>query len=95
MKNFLVRLTSRKFLLAVASFCTFMANKQYTEAMGVVVAYVAAEGFSDTAQRYQAEKTKQAEKVLEDTKIQFGELGGAAGGVDRGSLVPGSEVPSE
>ena len=33
------RLLSRKFLLAVGTFLVFIANEQYTEAMGVVIAY--------------------------------------------------------
>lgn len=42
------RLTSRKFLLAVGAFFTFVANKQYTEAAAVISAYIATEGYIDS-----------------------------------------------
>ncbi len=48
MKDFLVRLTSRKFLLAVGAVITLVANKQYTEAAAVVGAYLASEGYIDS-----------------------------------------------
>jgi hypothetical protein len=48
------RLTSRKLWLAVAAFIVFVANGQYTEAVAVVVAYLAAEGAADAAGRLKA-----------------------------------------
>lgn len=45
------RLKSRKFWLAVSSFITFTALKQYTEAMGVVLAYLGVQGYTDAKQR--------------------------------------------
>lgn len=47
MRKLLVKLTSRKFLLALGSFITLIANKQFTEAVVVVTAYLAAEGVLD------------------------------------------------
>lgn len=41
------RLTSRKFLLCVVGAIGLASQKQYTEAMGLVIAYVAAEGWVD------------------------------------------------
>lgn len=45
------RLTSRKLWLAVAAFITFALNDQWTEAMGIIVAYIGAEGVADAAGR--------------------------------------------
>lgn len=39
MKTFLLSLLSRKFLLALGAFITFIANRQYPEALGVVLGY--------------------------------------------------------
>lgn len=41
------RLTSRKFLLAIAAFATFCAQKQYVAAAGVVAAYLGIQGAAD------------------------------------------------
>lgn len=92
MKDLLKRLTSRKFLLTVAAGLTFYANGQYTELAATIIAYLTAEGGADIAQRYQAERTKQANAVLEDTKIQYGDLPGTIS-PDRGNVVPGSQLP--
>ncbi len=48
MKNFIAKLGSRKFLLAVGAVITMVANKQYTEAAAVAAAYMAAEGYIDS-----------------------------------------------
>jgi hypothetical protein len=47
MSDFLNRLTSRKFLLAVAAFLTAVANNEWNAAIAVVVAYIAGEGYVD------------------------------------------------
>lgn len=47
MKHALARFTSRKFWLAVGSFIVLVSNNQYTEAMGVVLAYLGVEGLHD------------------------------------------------
>lgn len=52
MKNLLIRLTSRKFLLALAAIITFYVNQQWSELMATVIAYVAAEGTADAARAY-------------------------------------------
>jgi hypothetical protein len=46
-QGFVRRLTSRKFLLAVAAFATFCAEKQYVAAAGVVAAYLGVQGVTD------------------------------------------------
>lgn len=47
MSEFLKRLTSRKFLLTLGSFITFIALGQYVEAVGVVLGFLGVEGFKD------------------------------------------------
>jgi hypothetical protein len=42
MKKFLQSLLSRKLWLAIGAFITFVANGQYTEAMGIAIAYFGA-----------------------------------------------------
>ena len=51
MKTFARSLLTRKFLLALGAFITLCANGQYTEAVGVVSAYILAEGAADTVSR--------------------------------------------
>lgn len=51
MKYFLLSLLSRKFLLAMGTFLVFIANNQYNEALGVVLAYIGLEGAADVATR--------------------------------------------
>lgn len=47
MNDIVSRLSSRKLWLALGSFIVFIANKQYTEAMGVILAYIGVEGAKD------------------------------------------------
>lgn len=100
MKKFLAdliqRLTSRKFLLAVSAAALLAANKQWNELVGVVIAYIGAEGIGDAAQRFSEPKAQAAQANLDETKLQI--LGAEAlpdTGVDRSTLVPGngSDVP--
>lgn len=56
MKDFIKRLTSRKFLLTVAAAVNFYANKQYTEMALVVLAYLGVEGGSDIVATYAQNK---------------------------------------
>lgn len=46
------RLKSRKLWLAIGAFITFVANNQWSEAMGVVIAYLGLQGVQDTAKVY-------------------------------------------
>lgn len=50
-KGFLQSVLSRKFLLALGAFITFMATNNPTEALGAVGLFVAAEGTADVLQR--------------------------------------------
>lgn len=45
--DFLKRLTSRKFLLAVAAFITAVANGEVVAAVSVVLGYLGVEGATD------------------------------------------------
>ncbi len=47
MHDFLLRLTSRKFLLAVSSITALLAAKQYPEAITVVLGYLGVEAAID------------------------------------------------
>jgi hypothetical protein len=47
MDGLIRRLTSRKFLLAVAAFATFCASKQYVAAASVIAAYLGVQGATD------------------------------------------------
>lgn len=60
MKQFLLGLLSRKFLLALGTFLVLIANGQYTEAVAIVIAYVGVEGAADFKSR-----SKQVEPVVQ------------------------------
>lgn len=47
MQGIVRRLTSRKFLLTVAAFATFCAQKEYVAAAGVIAAYLGVQGVTD------------------------------------------------
>lgn len=63
-KDFLTRLTSRKFLIAVGTMATLAANKQWTEFTAAGITYVIAEGGTDAARAYK--EAKQAINTLPD-----------------------------
>lgn len=46
------RLVSRKLWLAVVAFITFVLNKQYPEAMAVIIGYTTIQGAADIVDRY-------------------------------------------
>jgi len=52
-KTFAKSLLSRKFLLALGSTATLIANKQYTEAVAVVLGFLGVEGYADVVSRKQ------------------------------------------
>lgn len=52
-KTFAKSLLSRKFLLTVGSCATLIANKQYTEAVAVVLGFLGVEGYADAVSRKQ------------------------------------------
>jgi hypothetical protein len=47
MKGFLLRLTSRKFLLTLAGFITAVANEEWVAAVTIVLGYLGVEGAND------------------------------------------------
>ena len=93
--KFLARFTSRKFLLVLAVLglvaTSTLSPEELDKVVAVVIAFIGAEGLADTAQRFQAEKTKQTENVLKDTAIQFNALDDPSG-VDRGTIVSGNDI---
>jgi hypothetical protein len=72
MKDFVSRLSSRKFLLAVASLITLYANKQWHMFAVTAAGYMAAEGAPDIVSRYSqgkvdlAKVSKEAQQLLSD-----------------------------
>ena len=69
MKDFLKRLTSRKFLLTVAAALTFYANGQYTELAGTVITYLLAEGGADVVGSYANNKYAVPAKLDQQTQL--------------------------
>lgn len=57
MNELLKRLSSRTFWIAIASFIGLMANDQYNEAAGVVIAYILAEKGKDAVEVAKGLKT--------------------------------------
>lgn len=51
MKQFLLSLLSRKFLLALGTALVFTANGAYGEAVAVVLGYIGVEGAADAVSR--------------------------------------------
>lgn len=51
MKQFLLSLLSRKFLLALGTALVFIANGAYTEAVTVVLGFLGVEGAADAVAR--------------------------------------------
>jgi hypothetical protein len=47
MQGIVRRLTSRKFLLTVAAFATFCAQREYVAAAAVIAAYLGVQGVTD------------------------------------------------
>lgn len=62
-KEFLKRLTSRKFLLALGAFLTAVANNEWMVAMAVVLGYLGVEGANDVV------KTRNNTKNTEDEYV--------------------------
>lgn len=51
MREFIQRLSSRKFLLAVSAFTGFLATREYDQAVIVVLGYLGVEGYADARSR--------------------------------------------
>jgi len=52
MRQFLLSLLSRKFLLAVGTSLVFIANGAYTEAVAVILGFLGVEGAADAVTRH-------------------------------------------
>lgn len=70
MKNFFLRLTSRKFLLTLAAALILVANERWAELVVLISGYMGIEGIGDAADRVAAQKTKQVELVQETQKAR-------------------------
>ena len=94
--EFIVRLTSRKFLVAIGGIVLIatgvLTSDQVNQVLGLIVAYITAEGAADVADRYSSNKAAAAQASLQETQLQLGELG-TGGGVDRSTVVAGSDIP--
>ena len=51
MAEFIQRLSSRKFLLALSAFAGFLATGEYDQAVVVVLGYLGVEGYADAKAR--------------------------------------------
>lgn len=47
MKEFIARLTSRKFLLALGGVITAIANEEWAAAVAIILGYIGVEGAND------------------------------------------------
>ena len=73
MKRFLKSLLSRKFLIALGSFITLTAQGAYTEAVGVVIAYISAEGYADVKERAGTAEIEKRKAEIELVKAEYAE----------------------
>lgn len=90
--DFIKRLSSRKFIVtlgAIAAVITF--PDQAGDIVTLTVAFVGAEGIGDAAERYQTQKTTQAETQLKAIQTEQGMLD-IPMDVDRSQVVPGSAL---
>lgn len=96
--DFIARLTSRKFMIAIggiALIATGMLNTdQINQVVALIIAFITAEGVGDAADRFTANKATAAKAQLEETALQFSDLG-TAGAVDRSTVVAGSDIPMQ
>ncbi len=72
MKDFVKRLTSRKFLLTIAACITFYVNGQYTELAATLITYMIAQGSSDAVSEYSKGKQAVAEVKKETALVESG-----------------------
>lgn len=71
MKQFLKRLTSRKFLLAVAACLVFYANKEYTQLLATILTYIGVEGAIDVTQARNKPQAPITAGVVSDPNTLF------------------------
>lgn len=69
MKDFIKRLSSRKFLLAVAASLVFYTNKQYAELAATILAYLGVEGGADIVRGYANNKYAVPATIDQQTQL--------------------------
>lgn len=93
LKDIFLRMTSRKFLLTVASALILVANQEWAYLVVLISGYMGIEGVGDAAERVASQKTKQAELSIaaEAAKKQSDmmALPNAPADVDLSRVVPG------
>lgn len=92
MKNFLLRLTSRKFLLTLAAALILVANERWAELVVLISGYMGIEGIGDAADRVAAQKTKQVELVQETQKARVTAFEEDDDDVDLTIINPGNQA---
>jgi hypothetical protein len=92
MKNFFLRLTSRKFLLTLAAALILVANEQWTELVILVSGYMGIEGIGDAADRVAAQKTKQVELVQATQQAKIETFNEDDDDIDLTVINPGSQT---
>lgn len=95
MKDFLLRLTSRKFIITVAGITivvtvSLSADVQ-TTLVALIGAYLASEGAGDVVDRFQSQKTEQSKLDFKKEQIVSGVLDPVS--VDKSTIVAGEDVP--
>jgi hypothetical protein len=91
-KDFITRLTSRKFLIALGTMATLAANKQWTEFTAAGITYVVAEGGTDAARAYK--EAKQLATQLPDISNLNDLMGMDDEPVDKSVVTPGVIPPT-
>lgn len=90
MHEIVSRLSSRKFILVVAPIVTAAAGLLTADQLELItpliLAFLAAEGAADTAERWQSEKTKQSQIDLTQSRIISGDYDDP---IDRSEVVAG------
>lgn len=71
MKQFLLSLLSRKFLLALGTVLIMVANGQYTEAVAVVIGYIGVEGAADYKSRSEKVDPVVQAPVVSDSEMVY------------------------
>jgi hypothetical protein len=90
MKDFIKRLSSRKFLLAVAAMITAAANQQWHVFAATAFAYLGSEGLGDAVGRFSDAKYAQ---IAKDAQQLLSDLGGEDD-VDKGVITSGVVPPT-
>lgn len=88
MKDFILRLTSRKFLVTIAGIVAVTLYPAHAQdIITLIITFVGAEGAADVVGRYSTEKTKQSNLSVRSDAINAGLIQPDA--VDTSSVVPG------